>query len=65
MTWEQSRCSQIRFVSCMHNGENVEFGAAEEIFNNPKKEYTKFLVSSRLSLTHSFELAMEGVDAFK
>ena len=33
-------------VVVMYNGEKVEEGTVNEIFNNPKKDYTKKLISS-------------------
>ena len=45
-------------VLVMHKGERVEYGNAKEIFNHPQKEYTKYLVNTRLTLTHSFEKAI-------
>ena len=33
-------------IAVMNRGEIVEFGTTEEIFENPKNEYTKFLLSS-------------------
>ena len=49
-------------VLVMHKGESVEYGNAEEIFNHPQKEYTKYLVNTRLTLTRSFEKAIGAFD---
>ena len=49
-------------ILVMHRGESVEYGNAEEIFNHPQKEYTKYLVNTRLTLTCSFEKAIGAVD---
>lgn len=45
-------------VLVMKNGLSVEFGTSSDIFNNPKHEYTKYLVNTRLELTKSFNQAM-------
>ena len=38
-------------VAVMYKGKIVEYGAAEQIFNNPQHPYTKGLVACRPSLT--------------
>ena len=38
------------YIYVMKNGKIVEFGSNEEIFNNPKNDYTKELVYSRSSI---------------
>lgn len=37
-------------IAVMYKGKLVEYGAAEQIFNNPQNDYTKKLISSNLSL---------------
>lgn len=49
-------------VLVMHAGESVEYGAAEQIFNYPQKEYTRYLVNNRLAITRSFEKAIGALD---
>lgn len=43
----------------MKNGVQVEYGKAKEVFSNPKHEYTKYLIDTRLELTESFIKSME------
>jgi len=45
-------------VLVMKDGKQVEYGTAEEVFQSPKDEYTKYLVNTRIQLTRSFERAM-------
>ena len=33
-------------IAVMHKGEIVEYGPAEEVFNHPKKDYTKTLLAA-------------------
>ena len=37
-------------IAVMYKGKLVEYGSAEQIFNNPQDDYTKKLISSNLSL---------------
>ncbi|HWR39861.1 MAG TPA: ABC transporter ATP-binding protein [Patescibacteria group bacterium] len=46
-------------VLVMRNGERVEYGAAQAVFQNPQHEYTRYLVDTRISLTQSFRDAMQ------
>ena len=54
----------------MKNGKIVEFGSNKEIFNNPKNEYTKELVSyqSNIKKSKNFEsdsiLKVENLDVW-
>lgn len=45
-------------VLVMKDGVAVEHGKIKDIFNNPKHEYTKYLVNTRIELTKSFNEAM-------
>lgn len=46
----------------MHAGHCVEYGPANELFNNPQNDYTRYLVRTRLSLTRAFERATGRID---
>ena len=41
------------YIYVMKNGKIVEFGANDEIFNNPKNEYTRELVSYQSNIKES------------
>ncbi len=45
-------------ILVMKDGKSVEYGNANEVFKNPKHEYTKYLIDTRLELTDSFRKAM-------
>lgn len=45
-------------ILVMRKGEQVEYGNAKDVFSNPKHEYTKYLVDTRLELTKSFSKSM-------
>lgn len=45
-------------ILVMKDGKCVEYGNANKIFKNPKHEYTKYLIDTRLELTDSFRKAM-------
>lgn len=45
----------------MKNGEIIERGSTETIFIQPKHDYTKYLISTRLALSNHFKKIMEGV----
>lgn len=45
-------------ILVMKNGKCVEYGNANEVFKNPKHEYTKYLIDTRLELTDSFRKSM-------
>ncbi|MBP2664308.1 MAG: transporter related [Firmicutes bacterium] len=45
-------------VLVMRNGEQIEYGSAKQVFNNPQHEYTRHLVDARIALTKSFREAM-------
>ncbi len=47
-------------VLVMQNGEQVEYGAAQQIFQDPQNDYTRYLVDTRITLTKSFLQAMSG-----
>jgi nickel transport system ATP-binding protein len=44
----------------MKNGEIIERGSTETIFIQPKHDYTKYLISTRLALSNHFKKIMEG-----
>lgn len=46
-------------VLVMKDGMPVEYGKTKDIFNNPKHEYTQYLVNTRIELTKSFNQAMQ------
>ena len=46
-------------VLVMKEGKQVEYGNVEEVFTQPKHEYTKYLVQTRVQLTKSFAEAMK------
>lgn len=46
-------------VLVMKDGIPVEYGKTKDIFNNPKYEYTQYLVNTRIELTKSFNQAMQ------
>lgn len=41
-------------ILVMKNGIQVEYGKAKDVLSNPKDEYTKYLIDTRLELTESF-----------
>ncbi len=41
------------YIYVMKNGKVIEFGTKEKIFNNPKQEYTKELVSDQSNIKHN------------
>lgn len=45
-------------ILVMKNGKCVEYGNANKVFKNPKHDYTKYLIDTRLELTDSFRKAM-------
>lgn len=45
-------------ILVMKNGKCVEYGNANKVFRNPKHEYTKYLIDTRLELTESFRKSM-------
>nr|WP_207755321.1 ABC transporter ATP-binding protein [Clostridium pascui] len=45
-------------ILVMKNGKCVECGKASEVFKNPKHEYTKYLIDTRLRFTDSFRKSM-------
>jgi nickel transport system ATP-binding protein len=45
-------------ILVMKNGEQVEYGKAKDVFSNPKHEYTKYLINTRLELTKYFIKSM-------
>ncbi|SCI01024.1 Glutathione import ATP-binding protein GsiA [uncultured Clostridium sp.] len=45
-------------ILVMRKGEQVEYGKVNDVFSNPKHEYTKYLVETRLELTKSFAKSM-------
>lgn len=47
-------------VLVMHRGRCVESGPAEAVFNAPQHECTRYLVRTRLALTHGFERILGG-----
>jgi nickel transport system ATP-binding protein len=47
-------------VVVMKNGSVVEFGSLPEVFEQPQKEYTKYLVSSRQALGIRFRQVLGG-----
>ena len=48
-------------VMVMKDGSVVETGTAEEIFNSPKHEYTKYLIDTRTRLSKNFKVLMDGL----
>lgn len=46
-------------ILVMKKGEQIEYGCAKEIFFNPKHEYTKYLINTRIELTKSFNESMK------
>ena len=48
-------------ILVMKDGRCLEYDQAEIIFNNPKNEYTKYLIETRLNLTKTFSKLMESV----
>ncbi len=46
----------------MKDGVAVEYGDAVDIFKNPRHDYTRYLIDTRLELTHSFQRAMNKGD---
>lgn len=46
----------------MKDGVAVEYGDAVDIFKNPRHAYTRYLIDTRLELTHAFQLAMKKGD---
>lgn len=44
-------------VLVMKDGIGVEYGDCKEIFENPKDDYTKYLVNTRIEMTSSFKNA--------
>ena len=45
-------------VLVMKEGKQVEYGKVEDVFSQPKHEYTQYLISTRVQLTKSFAKAM-------
>lgn len=45
-------------ILVMKDGKCIERGKASEVFKNPKHEYTKYLIDTRLKLTDSFRKSM-------
>ena len=45
-------------ILVMKDGKCLEYGKASEVFKNPKHEYTKYLIDTRLKLTDSFRKSM-------
>lgn len=43
-------------VLVMKDGKQVEYAKSSEVFNNPKHEYTKYLINTRLDITNSFNM---------
>lgn len=43
----------------MKDGVAVEYGDAVDIFKNPRHAYTRYLIDTRLELTHAFQRAMK------
>ncbi len=48
-------------VMVMKSGEVVETGTAMEVFEDPKHEYTKYLIDTRVRLSKNFKVLMEGL----
>lgn len=48
-----------QYVLVMKEGKQVEYGKVEDVFTQPKHEYTKYLVNTRVQLTKSFAEAMK------
>lgn len=46
-------------ILVMKDGECVESGPAETVFNAPRHEYTQYLIRTRLALTRGFEAMLE------
>lgn len=46
-------------ILVMKMGEQVEYDNAKEVFSNPKHEYTKYLIETRIELSKSFEKSMD------
>jgi nickel transport system ATP-binding protein len=47
-------------VLVMKDGEIVERGSTQAIFSEPKHEYTKYLITTRLALSENFKKIMRG-----
>ncbi len=45
-------------VLVMKDGKQVEYGEVKDVFSQPKHEYTRYLVNTRVQLTKSFTEAM-------
>ncbi|WP_110954927.1 ABC transporter ATP-binding protein [Anaerosinus massiliensis] len=45
-------------VLVMYQGNCVEFGTAQQVFRNPKHEYSKYLMHTRIALTKAFHQSM-------
>lgn len=41
-------------ILVMNKGQQVEYASAQKVFNNPKSEYTRYLINSRLELSQTF-----------
>lgn len=41
-------------ILVMNKGKQVEYGNVKDVFSNPKSEYTKYLINSRLELAETF-----------
>lgn len=48
-------------VMVMKSGEVVETGTVLEVFEDPKHEYTKYLIDTRVRLSKNFKVLMEGL----
>jgi nickel transport system ATP-binding protein len=47
-------------VIVMKDGRIVEYGTLDETFSNPKKEYTKYLISTREELGSKYKRIVQG-----
>lgn len=50
-------------ILVMNKGLQVEYGSSKDVFTNPKSEYTKYLINSRLELTETFNKSISKGDA--
>ena len=57
-TTSRSSARLCNYVIVMKNGKSVEEGTAQEIFANPKEEYTRALLAAALNLTVAHQSAV-------